>query len=198
MNLKKYLSQQVEASLTAAGAEGVPAIIRQSGKPEFGHYQANGVMGAAKKLGMNPRELAQGTLDNLDTEIEENSTLEIAGPGFINITLSVDFIAACLTDMAKDERLGIAEQTKEKVVVDYSSPNLAKEMHIGHLRSTAIGDANVKVLEFLGHEVVRANHVGDWGAQFGSLLAFMDKLEDERKPLATELKDLEVFYQKAS
>ena len=198
MNLKKYLSQQVEASLTAAGAEGVPAIIRQSGKPEFGHYQANGVMGAAKKLGMNPRELAQGTLDNLDAEIEENSALEISGPGFINITLSVDFITACLTDMAKDERLGIAEQTKEKVVVDYSSPNLAKEMHIGHLRSTAIGDANVKVLEFLGHEVVRANHVGDWGAQFGSLLAFMDKLEDERKPLATELKDLEVFYQKAS
>ncbi len=198
MNLKQHLSQQVELALTSAGAADAPAIVRQSGKPEFGHYQANGVMGAAKKLGQNPRELAEKAVAALSDNIADTATLEIAGPGFINVTLSIDFITQCLADMASDERLGVAPQSKQKVVVDYSSPNLAKEMHIGHLRSTTIGDANVKIMEFLGHDVVRANHVGDWGAQFGSLLAYMDKLESDGKPLATELKDLEVFYQKAS
>lgn len=198
MNLKHYLSQQVEQALTAAGAEDAPAIIRQSSKPEFGHYQANGVMGAAKRLGTNPRELALRTVDELNKKFGEKMSLEVAGPGFINITLSNDFIASSLSSMAEDERLGVTEQMKQRVVVDYSSPNLAKEMHIGHLRSTTIGDANVKIMEFLGHDVIRANHVGDWGAQFGSLLAYMDKLEAEHKPLVTELKDLEVFYQKAS
>ena len=198
MNLKHYLSQQVEQALTAAGAEDAPAIMRQSGKPQFGHYQANGVMGAAKQLSTNPRNLALRTADELNKRFAENVSAEVAGPGFINVTLSNDFITSCLTKMAKDDRLGVAKQLQQNVVVDYSSPNLAKEMHIGHLRSTAIGDANVKVMEFLGHNVIRANHVGDWGAQFGSLLAFMDKLEREGKPLVTELKDLEVFYRRAS
>ena len=198
MNLKRNLSQQVEQALKAAGAQNSPAIIRQSGKPEYGHYQANGIMGAAKKLGKNPLELAQQTLKTLVDNIGDSATFEIAGPGFINVTFSRKFITDCLTEMANDKRLGVIAQTRQKVVVDYSSPNLAKEMHIGHLRSTAIGDANVRIMEFLGHHVIRANHVGDWGAQFGSLLAYMDKLESEGKPLATELKDLEVFYQRAS
>ena len=167
MNLKHYLSQQVEQALTAAGAEDAPAIIRQSSKPEFGHYQANGVMGAAKRLGTNPRELALRTVDELNKKFGEKMSLEVAGPGFINITLSNDFIASSLSSMAEDERLGGTEQMKQRVVVVYSSPNLAKEMHIGHLRSTTIGDANVKIMEFLGHDVIRANHVGDWGTQFG-------------------------------
>ena len=198
MNLKKYLNQKLGECLETAGAIEAPAIVRQSGKPEFGHYQANGVMGAAKKLGVNPRELASTTLENLPQQLSGNAAFEIAGPGFINIRLSDSFIVEQLTAMARDDRLGIAGQEPEHILVDYSAPNLAKEMHIGHLRSTAIGDANAKILEFLGHQVTRANHVGDWGAQFGSLLAYMDKLERAGKPLATELKDLEVFYQKAS
>ncbi|MBT7371551.1 MAG: arginine--tRNA ligase [Gammaproteobacteria bacterium] len=198
MNLKKYLDQQVEDCLASAGSPGAPAVVKQAGKPEFGHYQANGIMGAAKKLGVNPRELALKVVEYAEKVLHETATLEIAGPGFINITLSPDFIASKLTGMFADKRLGVTAESPQKILVDYSSPNLAKEMHIGHLRSTAIGDAAVKVLEFLGHEVIRAYHVGDWGAQFGSLLAYMDRLENEGKPLATELKDLEQFYQKAS
>ena len=198
MNLKKYLDQQIEDCLSQAGATDAPAVVRQAGKPEFGHYQANGVMGAAKKLGTNPRELAGRVLESAPETLTDNLSLEVAGPGFINIRFTNDFISNRLSDMATDERLGVEKEPALKIVVDYSSPNLAKEMHIGHLRSTAIGDAAVRVLEFLGHDVIRANHVGDWGAQFGSLLAYMDQLEKEGKPLATELKDLELFYQKAS
>ena len=117
MNLKQHLSQQVELALTSAGAADAPAIVRQSGKPEFGHYQANGVMGAAKKLGQNPRELAEKAVAALRDNIADTATLEIAGPGFINVTLSIDFITQCLADMASDERLGVAPQSKQKVVV---------------------------------------------------------------------------------
>lgn len=197
MNLKKFLDRQVEDSLAAAGAAEANAIVKQSGKPEFGHYQANGVMGAAKRLRINPRELAQKVVDAAEG-LSQVASLEIAGPGFINITLNTDFITEKLGEMASDPRLGVPAEHQQKILVDYSSPNLAKEMHIGHLRSTAIGDASARVLAFLGHDVIRANHVGDWGAQFGSLLAYMDLLEKEGKPLATELKDLEVFYQRAS
>jgi arginyl-tRNA synthetase len=200
MNLKSFLDQQLERCLTAAGASGAPAVVKPAGKPEFGHYQSNGVMSAAKKLGTNPRALAEAVSDAFrqDKTLEDLAELKIAGPGFINITLTPAFITRELSRMAGDARLGVATQQQKKIVVDYSSPNLAKELHIGHLRSTAIGDATVRILEFLGHQVIRANHVGDWGAQFGSLLAYMDLLQREGKPLATELKDLEVFYQKAS
>ena len=200
MNLKKYLDKEFENGLRSLGATDGRAAVKQASKPAFGHYQVNGVMGAAKKRKSNPRELAQSLLDLIENskELTGVARYEIAGPGFINITLMPEFIQAELTRNAQDSRLGIPLETARKVLVDYSSPNLAKEMHIGHLRSTAIGDANVRILEFLGHEVVRANHVGDWGAQFGSLLAYMDKLEQTEEALTTELKDLEVFYQRAS
>ena len=123
---------------------------------------------------------------------------EIAGPGFINITLKTDFIADGLLALRSDPLLGVTKQKLLKIVVDYSSPNLAKEMHIGHLRTTTIGDCIVRILEYLGHDVVRVNHVGDWGAQFGSLLAYMDELTENGEALSTELKDLERFYQAAS
>ena len=200
MNLKKYLDKEFENGLRSLGATDGRAAVKQASKPAFGHYQVNGVMGAAKKRKSNPRELAQSLLDLIENskELTGVARYEIAGPGFINITLMPEFIQAELTRNAQDPRLGIPLETARKVLVDYSSPNLAKEMHIGHLRSTAIGDANVRILEFLGHDVVRANHVGDWGAQFGSLLAYMDKLEQTEEALTTELKDLEVFYQRAS
>ena len=200
MNLKKYLDREFENGLRSLGATDGRAAVKQAGKPAFGHYQVNGVMGAAKKRQSNPRELAQSLLDLIEDskELTGVARYEIAGPGFINITLMSEFIQTELTRNAQDPRLGIPLETARKVLVDYSSPNLAKEMHIGHLRSTAIGDANVRILEFLGHDVVRANHVGDWGAQFGSLLAYMDQLEQTEEALTTELKDLEVFYQRAS
>ena len=198
MNLKKYLDQLIESCLISMGAADSPAVIKQANRPQFGHYQVNGVMGAAKKLGVNPRELAQSLVNSLQDDFNDIGQLDIAGPGFINIKLDSTFINKQLEMMFVDERMGVPKEPPRKILVDYSSPNLAKEMHIGHLRSTAIGDVAVKVLEFLGHDVIRANHVGDWGAQFGSLLAYMDQLEQDGKPLATELKDLEVFYQKAS
>ena len=200
MNLKKYLDKEFENGLRSLGATDGRAAVKQASKPAFGHYQVNGVMGAAKKRKSNPRELAQSLLDLIENskELTGVARYEIAGPGFINITLMPEFIQTELTRNAQDPRLGIPLETARKVLVDYSSPNLAKEMHIGHLRSTAIGDANVRILEFLGHDVVRANHVGDWGAQFGSLLAYMDQLEQTEEALTTELKDLEVFYQRAS
>lgn len=181
--------------MAAAGIDNAPAVVKPSQRAEFGHYQANGIMGAAKAREMNPRELAEQVVSHCDTA---GLSLAIAGPGFINITLNDEFLSEKLTAVRESERLGVEVQARQNIVVDYSSPNLAKEMHIGHLRSTTIGDAAVRILEFLGHNVVRANHVGDWGAQFGSLLAYMDQLDDQDAALSSELKDLEKFYQSAS
>ena len=199
MNLKKYLDKEFEQCLAALDLPDTNAIVKQAGRPEFGHYQVNGVLGAAKKRQISPRELADAVVAKaLTGDLKDQVRLKVAGPGFINISLVPEFLERELEKMAADSRLGIAIAPAQKILVDYSSPNLAKEMHIGHLRSTAIGDCAVRVLEFLGHEVIRANHVGDWGSQFGSLLAYMEQLEREGSELATELKDLEVFYQQAS
>ena len=196
MNLKQYLDDQIEQALSLAGAAGSPAVVKQASKPEFGHYQANGVMGAAKQLGKKPRELASALTTHLS--LDAAASTEIAGPGFINITLKPAFVAQELARVAADPRFGVAKEKPRKVVIDYSSPNLAKEMHIGHLRSTAMGDAAVRLLSFLGHEVAKISHVGDWGAQFGSLLAYMHNLQQEGEALSNELRDLERFYQAAS
>ena len=196
MNIKKVLDQSITRALQLAGASDSSAVIKQSQKAEFGQYQANGVMGAAKKLKMNPRELAAQVIEALDLHLAEK--VEIAGPGFINIHLDAQAVAAALSKLHTDSMLGIEAPPRQSYVIDYSAPNLAKEMHIGHLRSTTMGDAAARILDFLGHDVTRANHVGDWGAQFGSLLAYMDQLEQSGEILSTELKDLEVFYKKAS
>ncbi|MFT7131576.1 MAG: arginyl-tRNA synthetase [Cyclobacteriaceae bacterium] len=196
MNLKLLIDHAVRAALLKVGAGDNPAVIKYSQRPEFGHYQVNGVMGAAKKLGQNPRELASSIIEHIDLPAAQS--MEVAGPGFINIHLSAEFIASSLSQLREDPRLGIETRTPDIIVIDYSAPNLAKEMHIGHLRSTSIGDAAARVLEFQGHQVIRANHVGDWGAQFGSLLAYMDQLDSQGVTLGSELKDLEKFYMAAS
>ncbi|NQV66219.1 MAG: arginine--tRNA ligase [SAR86 cluster bacterium] len=196
MNLKLFIDQAICSALTQAGAAEAPAVIKNSQRPEFGHYQANGVMGAAKRLGLNPRVLAGTIIEALD--FPAAAKVEIAGPGFINIHLSAEFIAASLTELRQYSQLGVQSRVAETIVIDYSAPNLAKEMHIGHLRSTSIGDAAARSLEFQGHHVIRANHVGDWGAQFGSLLAYMDQLDTSGVALGSELKDLERFYMAAS
>lgn len=193
--LIELIDSRVCNALAAAGCENVPAVIQPAGRPEFGDYQANGVMGAAKARKMNPRQLAGEVIGRLDLA-GIASKVEIAGPGFINITLSPEFLATQVDEALRDAMLGVPKPSPQRVVVDYSSPNLAKEMHVGHLRSTIIGDALARVLRFLGHEVIAQNHVGDWGTQFGMLTAYL--IEAEQGGEATiALNDLEDFYRQA-
>lgn len=195
MTLLQLLDQRVCAALTAAGASQAQALIQPASRPEFGDYQANGVMAAAKQLKMAPRALAQQVVDTLDLA-GIASKIDIAGPGFINITLDNAFLAQQLQQAAQDSRLAVAPvAAPQKVMVEYSSPNLAKEMHVGHLRSSIIGDALARVLAFLGHDVIRANHVGDWGTQFGMLTAYLLEQQSASSDLA--LDDLETFYRQA-
>lgn len=186
-------------------------MVRVSTDAKFGDYQANGVMATAKQLKMNPRQLAEQVVGALDID-DICEPLEIAGPGFINLRLKDEFLAERLLSMNADaERLGIDKtDTPQTVVVDYSGPNIAKQMHVGHLRSTIIGDCIARLYDFEGHTVIRQNHIGDWGTQFGMLCAFYytEYLlpEIENRPhkesftlLNDELhiSDLEIFYQKA-
>ena len=196
MNIQALLSEKVSQALIAAGASAdCEPQVRQSAKVQFGDYQANGVMAVAKKLGMAPRQLAEQVLSHLDLN-GIASKVEIAGPGFINIFLDPAFLAENVSSALKSERLGVAQPQAQTVVVDYSAPNVAKEMHVGHLRSTIIGDAAVRTLEFLGHKVIRANHVGDWGTQFGMLIAYLEKQQQENAG-EMALADLEGFYREA-
>ena len=196
MNIQALLSEKVSQALSAAGASAdCEPQVRQSAKVQFGDYQANGVMAVAKKLGMAPRQLAEQVLSHLDLS-GIASKVEIAGPGFINIFLDPAFLAENVSSALKSERLGVAQPQAQTVVVDYSAPNVAKEMHVGHLRSTIIGDAAVRTLEFLGHKVIRANHVGDWGTQFGMLIAYLEKQQQENAG-EMALADLEGFYREA-
>lgn len=180
-------------------AAGAPAdsepLVRQSAKVQFGDYQANGVMGAAKKMGIPPRQLAEKILEQLDLTGIANK-VEIAGPGFINIFLSPDWIAQQAENALADEHLNITKVKPETIVIDYSSPNVAKQMHVGHLRSTIIGDASARTLSYLGHNIIRANHLGDWGTQFGMLIAFLEKKQNENAA-DMALADLEEFYREA-
>ncbi|MQL47424.1 arginine--tRNA ligase [Photorhabdus khanii] len=196
MNIQAILSEKVSQALIAAGAPAdSEAHVRQSAKVQFGDYQANGVMAAAKKVGMPPRQLAEKVVNLLDLQ-GIASKVEIAGPGFINIFLDKTWITANIETALKDEKLGVTPVEPQTIVVDYSAPNVAKQMHVGHLRSTIIGDAAVRTLEFLGHKVIRANHVGDWGTQFGMLIAYLEKVQNENAG-DMALADLEAFYREA-
>ena len=196
MNIQALLSEKVSQALIAAGAPAdCEPQVRQSAKVQFGDYQANGVMAVAKKLGMAPRQLAEQVLSHLDLNGIANK-VEIAGPGFINIFLDPAFLADNVNLALQSERLGVAKPQPQTIVVDYSAPNVAKEMHVGHLRSTIIGDASVRTLEFLGHRVIRANHVGAWGTQFGMLIAYLEKQQQENAG-EMALADLEGFYREA-
>ena len=196
MNIQALLSEKVSQALIAAGAPAdCEPQVRQSAKVQFGDYQANGVMAVAKKLGMAPRQLAEQVLSHLDLNGIANK-VEIAGPGFINIFLDPAFLADNVNRALQSERVGVTKPQAQTIVVDYSAPNVAKEMHVGHLRSTIIGDASVRTLEFLGHKVIRANHVGDWGTQFGMLIAYLEKQQQENAG-EMALADLEGFYREA-
>lgn len=196
MNIRELLNERTLAAMATVGVPAeYPAVIAPSKKAGFGDYQANGAMGAAKALATNPRELATKIVENLNLD-DVAEKIEIAGPGFINIHLKPEFLANAVAAAQKDERLNLPKvQNPNTVVIDYSGPNLAKEMHVGHLRSTIIGDALARLLEFQGHKVIRQNHVGDWGTQFGMLIAELE--EQSQGTGEMELKDLEVFYQQA-
>ncbi|MRI31962.1 arginine--tRNA ligase [Endozoicomonas sp. OPT23] len=196
MNILKLLEDRVISALKAAGApEDTAPMVRASARANFGDYQCNAVMAAAKKMGMKPRDLAQQVIDQLDLEGIAEKT-EIAGPGFINIHLAPEWLASSLQPAVNDERVGVAKTAQpQTVIVDLSAPNVAKEMHVGHLRSTVIGDASARTLDFLGHKVIRQNHLGDWGTQFGMLIAHLEELEqDSQEAQAMELSDMETFY----
>ncbi|MGM3172669.1 arginine--tRNA ligase [Dickeya lacustris] len=196
MNIQALLSEKVHQAMVAAGAPAdCEPMVRQSAKAQFGDYQANGIMAVAKKLAIPPRQLAEQVMQMLQLDGIAAKT-EIAGPGFINIFLDSQWLSQQLELALTAPKLGVSPVVPQTIVVDYSAPNVAKEMHVGNLRSTIIGDASVRTLEFLGHHVIRANHVGDWGTQFGMLIA---QLEDMQNSHASdmELSDLEAFYREA-
>ena len=170
------------------------ALVHPTANPQFGDYQANGVMAAAKARRMNPRELAKQVVSLLNS-LEVPAIIEIAGPGFINFRLDPVWLGRTLLATALDERLCVEHVAQpETIVLDFSAPNIAKPMHVGHIRTTIIGDALARILRFLGHTVITDNHVGDWGTQFGMLIVgyrtVLDRAAYERDPLA----ELERIY----
>ena len=199
-SLKHYLNSVIgEAMAEATQSESCNANVITSSKPGFGDYQANGIMSEAKRHGMKPRDLAEQVIISLKQSLPSLiDRLEIGGPGFINIYLSDKEIKQRATRAIQEPTLLIpSAEVPIKVAVDYSSPNLAKEMHVGHLRGTIIGDAIVRVLERRGHTVIRQNHVGDWGTQFGMLITYMEEAVGANNDLPNALSDLESFYRDA-
>jgi arginyl-tRNA synthetase len=194
MKIKQQLNQIIQQAFDNANIDEKPISVTEATKAEFGDYQFNGAMALAKKLKSNPREIAQKIIDAMpqDTMIAKT---QIAGSGFINIWLDDSVLSQSLQQALEDSRLGIKPKDDPiKVVVDYSGPNMAKQMHVGHLRSTIIGDSLANLLEFLGDEVIRQNHIGDWGTQFGMLIAYLEHIDEDGN---VSLKDLEQFYKDA-
>ncbi len=172
---------------------GADPVLRLS---EHGDYQANGVMALAKRLGRPPREVAEQVVAAAD--LAGVASVEIAGPGFVNLTLTTGFLAGQLRALSGDARLGLAPAARpHRVVIDYSSPNVAKEMHVGHLRSTVIGDALARMFRFAGHTVIARNHIGDWGTPFGMLIEHLLDLGEDQAVATLSIGDLDSFYREA-
>ena len=194
--LRERLQAAIEGVLGSEYAGSDP-VLRRSAQPQFGEFQANAAMALGKRSGRQPRELAQAIVDQLDVA-DVCSKVEVAGPGFINLWLSERALQGAAAGLLADDRLGVpVAEPRETVVVDYSSPNLAKELHLGHLRSTIIGDALVRVLSEVGHNVIRQNHFGEWGTQFGMLIQHMIEV-GEGDAQERSLADLNVFYRDAN
>lgn len=202
--MKQHIEVLFQAAVDALKAQGVlnaevtPRIqLDRPRDKSHGDFACNLAMMLAKPAKRNPRELAQLIIDAIPAN-DVIAHCDIAGPGFINIAVNHQRIVEQLEAAFKDARLGVASSGESQtIVIDYSSPNLAKEMHVGHLRSTIIGDAISRTLELQGHHVVRQNHVGDWGTQFGMLLAHMEDVQQASSNVALQLSDLETFYKEA-
>jgi arginyl-tRNA synthetase len=213
LRIAETLESQLRAAMDRAFPDAVAAArhagpgldpqLAPASKPEFGDFQANGALPLAKPLGQPPRKIAEAVLEQLKADPAFNELCQepqIAGPGFINLTLRPERLAAEVQARLGDQRLGVpAVEQGAPVVVDFSSPNIAKEMHVGHLRSTIIGDSLARVLEFRGHPVLRLNHVGDWGTQFGMLITHLKQVAPEALDTAdaVDLGDLVAFYRQA-
>jgi len=198
----EYLKSKFESALVATFGQdlaGTNPMIVPTANPKFGDYQCNLAMSLAKKLKDKPRVIATQIINNLDIS-DYFYPPEVAGPGFINFSLKPKYIESCLETKIKDEQLNIfPTRNPQRVVIDFSSPNIAKEMHVGHLRSTIIGDSLARVLEFQGHNVLRLNHVGDWGTQFGMLITYLREAFPEALKTANvlEIGDLVAFYKQS-
>lgn len=198
MNVLDRLRTAFAAATPPGGDANVfAAAVRPSSDPKFGDYQANGCMAIAKAVGAKPRDLAQAVAQAVDLEPLADPP-EIAGPGFLNVRLRSPWIATTLADLAVDDALGIPQPAEPKtIVVDYSSPNVAKPMHVGHIRSTVIGECLARILEALGHRVIRDNHLGDWGSQFGMILLGWKQDGDEAAFAADPVAELARHYRTA-
>lgn len=196
--LNTRLEQALVNAFGPAVAGADPMLVPAS-NPKFGDYQANGAMALAKQLQEKPRAIAEKIVSHLDVA-DLCEPPEIAGPGFINLRLTPAYLEAQLKAIQGDDRLGVAPvAVPQTTIVDFSSPNIAKEMHVGHLRSTIIGDSIARVLEFVGHDVLRLNHVGDWGTQFGMLITHLREACPEalQGSEAVDIGDLVAFYKQA-
>ena len=189
------LSQRLAGAFAAVAGEQCDPVVRPS---ERADAQVNGALGLAKQIGGTPRDVAARVLDEAGDLSDMVSVAEIAGPGFINVTFQDSFLATQLADAMHHDRLGVrSDEDPHRVVVDYSAPNVAKEMHVGHLRSTVIGDAVVRLMSFVGHEVIRENHIGDWGTPFGMLIEHLIDLGEQEAAHELEVGDLDGFYKEA-
>jgi len=172
---------------------GADPVLRPSDRSD---YQANGVMALAKQVGKPPREVAELVVAALD--VADIATVEIAGPGFLNLNLTTQVFNAQLRELSNDPRLGLEKSSAPKtVVIDYSAPNVAKEMHVGHLRSTVIGDALARMNRFVGNNVIARNHIGDWGTPFGMLIEHLLDLGEDQAVAELSIGDLDTFYKGA-
>ena len=202
MSIVAQITLRLQQALVAAFGEdfaGTDPMLAATNNPKFGDYQSNLALSLSKKLGQPPRQVAQAIVDQFESG-DMFETPELAGPGFINLRFKASYLSAQLQLRQNDDRLGIAPtENPQKIIVDFSSPNIAKEMHVGHLRSTIIGDCIARILEFQGHEVLRLNHVGDWGTQFGMLITYLREVAPAALTTADaiDLGDLVAFYKKA-
>src|SRR4051794_21749202 len=194
--------QTLRTAFAAATPEGgdplaFAAAVRPSTDPKFGDYQANGCMAVGKARGTNPRELAAAVAKSVDLAPLADPP-EVAGPGFLNVRLRDDWVSEELGRLLGDDRLGITPPAEpQTVIVDYSSPNVAKPMHVGHIRSTVIGESLARIFESLGHKVIRDNHLGDWGSQFGMILWGWKNHRDESAYAADPVAELARLYRLA-
>ncbi len=201
-SLRELLENAVKDALLAAFGDKLAdtdPLVAATNNPKFGDYQSNVALSLPKKLKQSPRAIAEKIIANIPVN-DTWETPEIAGPGFINFTIKPTYLANLLTEIQSDLDLGIEKvEPASKIVVDFSSPNIAKEMHVGHLRSTIIGDCIARVLEFRGYDVLRLNHVGDWGTQFGMLIAYLREAYPEAltNADALDIGDLVSLYKKA-
>lgn len=199
MQVEAYLDVEAQNAIERALGAPAPAVVRASADPKFGDYQVNGVLPLAKAMKKPPREIAEAVAVELK-KCDAIDTVEVAGPGFINLRLKSDWMAAELTRSLHDKtRTGVpVVERAETIVVDFSSPNIAKQMHVGHLRSTIIGAAIIELLRFTGHRVIGDNHLGDWGTQFGLLILGMRLFSSKEQLEADPIGELERIYKLAA